>query len=112
MNINLSGSVNLVVTEPEVMRRLDRVIVLLTSILLKEKVIMASIQEVIAATEQQKTVLDSLVTFVQGLKDQIANLPGITPEQQAQIDTIFANVQANTQEAADAMVANTPAAPV
>lgn len=111
MNVNLGGSVELVLTQPDVTKKLDRIIMLLTSILLKENAVMASIQEVIAATEQQKTVLDSLVTFVQGLKDQIANLPGITTALQAQIDQIFANVQANTQEAADAMVANTPAAP-
>ncbi len=113
VNVTLSGEIGVTVRQQvDISAKLDRVIALLTAVIVKEGRIMASIEEVITATEEQKTVLDSLVTFVQGLKDQISNqVDDLSAAQQAQIDQIFATVQSNTQEAADAMVANTPAAP-
>ena len=67
--------------------------------------------EIITATESQKTVLDSLVIFVAGLQEQIASgVTGLSAEQEAQLEAVFTAINANTKEAADAMIANTPSA--
>jgi hypothetical protein len=76
--------------------------------LIKRGVIMsATLDDIIQATSDEKTVLDSFTTFVEGLQSQINSANG----NQTKIDTIFANIQANKAEAAAALLINTPAAP-
>ena len=107
MRLTLDGTVTLVLAHDQI--KLDRIISLLNIIITKEVEIMATLEDLITATAQQKTVLDSLATYVHGLQDQIAAaVTGLTPTQQAQLDAVFTAVNANTQEAADAMVVNTP----
>lgn len=103
----LEGTLTLALVQDQ--SKLDHIISLLNSIIRKENEIMATLDEVVVATEEEKTVIDSLAKFMRGLQDQIAaNVTGLSAAQQAQIDSIFAQVKANTQRVADAMVANTP----
>lgn len=67
--------------------------------------IMATLADVKAAVDAEKTVVDSAVTLLQGLTEKIKNLE---PNQQA-IDDLAAEVAAETQSLADAVTANTPA---
>lgn len=73
--------------------------------------IMATLDDDVAAIAQQTTLVASVKTFVEGLQAQLAALPGLTADQQAKIDTIFDQVNANNA-VASAIVANTPAANV
>lgn len=76
-----------------------------------EKRIMASLDEVLTAVQAQSTVEDSILALVDGLKTQLADAlanSGITPEAQAKIDEIMADVSANTAKLSAAITA-TPA---
>lgn len=79
----------------------------LSAIIKQGTQIMSTLDNDTAAIEAQTTVVAGLATFVQGLKDQIAALPGLTAAQQRQIDQIFTDVTANNVSIANAMVANT-----
>lgn len=74
--------------------------------------IMASLDDIKAKVAEQKTLIGSLTTFVQGLESQISAIPGLTAEQQAAIDQIFQDVSDNDAAITAAMATNTPAAPV
>ena len=84
---------------------------LLTTLNAKVDKIMATLQQIVDEVAAQTTTVASLSTFIKGLEDQLSALPGLTAAQQAQIDTIFANVDANTKSVAAAMVANVPVVP-
>ena len=71
-----------------------------------------TLQEIVDEVTAQKTAVDSLQAFVDGLRAQIGAISSITPSDQAMIDNIFAAVDANTQVVAKAMAANVPPAPV
>jgi len=73
--------------------------------------LMAMLSDVIAAMAQEKTDIASLTVFVQGLQDKINALPGITPEMQAQIDTIFQSVDDNDKAIVAAMKIGVPPSP-
>ncbi len=95
--------------------RLDAISAQLAAILTKEDELMASIDDIAADMTTQTTLLASLASFVQGLKDQIeAALSGATlpPAVQAKVDAVFAQAEANNAAIAAAMVANTPVADV
>ena len=61
----------------------------------------------------ESTVVDSLIALTSGLKAQLDAVLGgaLTPNQQAQVDAIFAAVDANKTKLANAITANTPVAP-
>lgn len=92
----------------DVLARLDGIIASQAVETQRELNIMATMTEVVDKIAEETTLVASLQTFVQGLRDQIAALPGVTPELQAQIDGAFAHVSANATAIANAMVANTP----
>lgn len=71
--------------------------------------IMATLQETLDLVRAQKTQLDSLNMFVEGLYHQIKNLP-LSAENQAMVDEIFAELKKNDTTIADAFTENTPAA--
>lgn len=73
--------------------------------------IMPTLDEVLADVSEEGTKLDSLATFIAGLKQQIADaLSGVTlpAKVQAQIDAVFAGVEANKAKVVSAMDANVP----
>ena len=94
--------------DPETQRQLNRIEAQLEAILKKEKQIMASIDDVIAAAAAEKTVADSVVELLnrltQLLKDAIAT------NDPAKVQAALDAINANKQELADAVTANTPAA--
>lgn len=92
----------------EVLARLDKIIALQEASSKQGTFIMATLNEVVDKVAAETTLVNSLKVFVQGLKDQIAALPSLSAEQQAQIDGIFAHVSDNSSIIADAMSANTP----
>jgi len=73
-----------------------------SAILRKEVELMATGQQLLDAVTAEKTEVDSIGVFIQGLKDQLA-ANGVA---QAAIDAAFAGVTANT--AALAVFTNTP----
>lgn len=75
---------------------IERALCLLTSSISgKDKKIMSTLQEIVDDVAAESTAIGSLSVFVKGLQDQIAAIPGITPEMQTNIDGIFASVEAN-----------------
>jgi hypothetical protein len=72
--------------------------------------IQSDIDDLTQKVASETTLVGSLQTFIQGMKDQIAGL-GLTPTQQIQIDAIMSGMQSNADAISSAMAANTPAAP-
>ena len=72
---------------------------------------MKTLDDLLEEVHAEKTVVESLITLTGGIKARLdeALKGGITPAQQAKIDAIFADVTAAKDEAAAAIVANTPA---
>lgn len=70
----------------------------------------ATIQDVVDAVTAETSHVASLKAFVDGLKQQLADALAaagqLTPEQQAALDGVFAQVHANDQAITDAMAAN------
>lgn len=83
----------------------------LDTIIANEETIMASLTDVAADMTEETTTIAGLSTFIQGLQAQIAALPGISPEVQAQIDGVFAQAEQNKAALAAALAANVPAPP-
>jgi hypothetical protein len=72
-----------------------------------------SLDDVLAQVEAEDTKVDSLIALVNGLRDQIKNqVPGLTPDQQAEVDKIFDQASASSAKIDAALNANTPQAPV
>lgn len=69
--------------------------------------IMANLADVQADVTAEDTVIDSAIALLQGLAAQVAALP----PNQAAIDALAADITAKTQVLANAVTANTPAAP-
>jgi chromosome segregation ATPase len=67
----------------------------------------ARLDQIVATVNKQSSQLASLNTFIEGLQEAI-RLQGLSPEDQAKIDAIFAQLQANDQRIADAFTENTP----
>lgn len=88
-----------------------RAVGLLKEISTKEDTIMATMQDDVDAIAAQTTHLAGLTVLIQGLQDKINALPGITPAMQAQIDTVFDGIDANTKSIDAAMLIGVPPAP-
>ena len=74
----------------------------------------AELQQVLDVVSAEKTDIGSLIALVAGLQSQIAAITTgkLSPEDQAAVDLILANVTANAAEVHQALTANTaPAAP-
>jgi hypothetical protein len=84
---------------------------LLEQLLTKANNIMAMLSDLIAKVATETTDIGALTVFIQGLEDKISAIPGITPQIQAQIDTIFASVDANDKAIVAAMKIGVPPAP-
>lgn len=68
---------------------------------------MHTIDEILAETNRQTTIEDSMESLLSGLKAQVDAAGG----NQGKIDAAFAAFKANNDRAAAAIVANTPPAP-
>jgi Spy/CpxP family protein refolding chaperone len=95
-----------------VSRKLDEVLKIVREILRKEDLIMATLDEGLAAVTEATTVVEGLSTLVYAIKAQLDQaLAGVlTPEQQAKVDAVFAGVQGIKAKAAQALLDNTPQA--
>jgi len=83
-------------------------------ILRNQEKIMSTLDEVLADVTEEGTKLDSLSTFIAGLKQQIADaLSGATlpPAVQAKVDAVFAGVESNKAKVQAALDANVPPTP-
>lgn len=79
----------------------------------REEQLMATLDETLTLVTQEGTVDDSLIALTQGIKAQLDQLlaGGLTSEQQAKVDQVFAGIQANIEKVSAAVTANTPASP-
>ncbi len=66
--------------------------------------LMADFTKLEAAVAKETTVVDSAIALIQGLAEEIRNLPA----DQAKIDELADSVDARAQALADAVEANTP----
>jgi hypothetical protein len=69
---------------------------------------MATLQNLLDDVTAETTLIASVSAFIRHLQDQIAAIPGLTPAQQAQIDSIFSSLEANKAALAAAIAAPTP----
>lgn len=73
---------------------------------------MPTLDEILAKVIEQDTRLDSVRELIIGLrqqvKDLLAQIGGISPENQAKIDAIFVQAQKNSAEIEEAIAENTP----
>ncbi len=74
-------------------------------IIKNQKIIMATLADVVAEVGAESTVIDSAIALIQGLAAQVAAL---TPDQAA-IDQLAADIQAKSDALATAVKANTTA---
>ncbi len=88
-------------------RKVDWILTKLDHVLKMELHLMATLSDVQAAVTAEDTVIDSAIALLQGLAAQIAALA----PNQAAIDALAADVTAKTTALANAVAANTPAAP-
>lgn len=73
-----------------------------------------SLDDILAETTAQATSDASIAALLTGIKtqlDQALSGATLTPAQQAKVNAIFGNLKANDKTIADAIAANTPAAP-
>lgn len=78
-------------------------------ILRNQETTMAFQDDVIAKLTAQKTIMDGVKALLESLTTIIKNNPGVSPEVQAEI---LGLIDGNSQEAQDAITANTPGGPV
>ena len=83
------------------------------TIIKQGELIMATLQEVLDDVRSEKTVIASVLTLIDGLKQQLADaLAGeLSAEKQAQVDAIFAAAEENKSALSAAINANTPVPP-
>lgn len=74
---------------------------------LKLEVLMSTIQEALVAVKECNDKADSLILLVQNMAEQIKAIPAMTPEQQAAVDAIVAEADAQKGEIVAAIEANT-----
>jgi len=75
-------------------------------ILAKLEVEMHTLDEVLSDVAEERTKIDSVIVLVNGLRDQVKNLPGMSVENQAKVDAIFDAVESNKAAVGAALDAN------
>ena len=93
--------------DPNIGRQLDRIESALNLIIERLSIMSAELDRLTADVAAQTTVIDSVVTLLTSLADQIRNLPATT----VAINALADSVEAQTKKLSDAVVANTPAPP-
>jgi hypothetical protein len=69
----------------------------------KEEQLMSTLQDILDELTVETTDIGKLTVIITNLEGQVSGIPGLTPVQQTQIDTIFADVKANTDSIVAAM---------
>jgi len=88
----------------------SEVVSLLKTILEKEKATMATLADIKAKVDAEKTVEDSIVTLLTSVSQQLKD--AIASNDPAAMQAIADELDANTAALSAAVTANTPAAPV
>ena len=90
-----------------ILARLREILALLSANEQTEEKIMALLDDILLGVKANKDAADSAVTLLQNLKTALDNA-GVDP---VKLQAIKDQLASNTQELADAVVANTPAEP-
>ena len=81
----------------------------------REVTTMATLQEVIEEVRAQRSKIDGIDALFDGLRQQLldalAQIGTVTPEMQAEIDTLFAEAKQNSDKIDQAIAENTPTPP-
>ena len=85
----------------------EEVLVLLNKINHKVNFLMANMQDVINEVQDQDTVIDSVVSLLSNISDQLKNVQASNDP--TALQSIIDHIDANTKKLSDAVVANTPA---
>lgn len=85
--------------------QLDRIEHYLKHIIRNQGVIMQELEDLKQAVSDENTIIDSAVTLLTGIADQIGELP----EDKVAIQNLANQVRGKTQALADAVAKNTPA---
>lgn len=111
MRIDIYHHFDDAVTEAD--RKLNQILAIVQGLERQESIVMATLDQVLVDVKAESTVVDSLSSLTAGIKAQldVALAGALTPEVQAKVDAIFAGIEGNKQKMADAIIANTPAAP-
>jgi len=89
-----------------------RIEAMLAHIIERRRIMTITVQQILDDVANESAVIDSVSTLLAGLKAQVTAAlasTNVAPASQAQLDEIFAAVDANRQKLAAAVVANTPA---
>jgi hypothetical protein len=89
--------------ESEVLRILNKILANQAAAAKQRTIEMATMEEIVSKVTEETTLIGGVKTLVQGLRDQIAAIPGVNPATQAQIDEVFAKVSDNAKALSDAM---------
>jgi hypothetical protein len=99
----------------EVLRRLDALAEQITALSAQItggfQMADATLQQISDDVAQETTLAEGITTMVTALLAKAAAVPGLTPEQQAQINAIAASVETNNATFAAALLAGTPPVP-
>ena len=108
--MTLLGEWQMTEFERAVLTALERLASRLCEISEKEEQLMSTLQDVLDALAVEDTDIGKLTAFISSLESQISAVPGLTSAQQAQIDTIFSDVNKDTATIVTAMQPVTPSA--
>ena len=121
IDINKIEAALMALSNEDVVARLSRIEVglstvraTLAGVLKNQEIEMATVQELLAAVQSEKTVDDLIIALVQQLKasvDAAVANAGLSAEEKAAVDAAFELATSNAAAVGDAVVANTPAAP-
>lgn len=103
--------VHVFIRSPADAEKLAEISAKLDQLLKQERQIKMTLDETLSKVREETTVEQSLVTLTGDIKKRLDDLlaGNLTPDQQAKVDEIFNEVEAN--RAAAAIVANTPPPP-
>ena len=71
------------------------------------KNIMATLDQLLKAVENEDTKIEGLITLVKGLREEIKKIGKLTPEQQAAVDKLFDDAIAQADSIQKALDNNT-----
>ena len=93
----------------ELVAKVDAILFRLDIVNMEEVLLMADLNTVKDAVTAQTTVVGSVVTLLEGLSAQLA--AAVAANDPVAIQAVADSISANTKMLADAVAANTPAAP-